>query len=354
MNKTVFRGIKIKQSQQVAASGAHCYRIKETLNADRSVKNIAFCRPTDKNLAKAVNERILQSGVKVRKSKPKTIEQKTKAGKTITRTQDASSVLCLEFVASASPSYFNGMNQKQLKAFGRDVTDFFKKEFGTENLMSSVLHLDEQTPHLHVHVTPITRDGRLSAKDWLGGAQKCSELQQRFQDFMQSKGHDLTRNAGSKAKHQDIKQFYSVVNKSKESQQSNLFMPLKNVFNANQIAKANKMLASYKELMFQRYPLQNKKLIERNKKLRMVINDREKEIKELTKKLSNVMTQGEEQNKKYRDEFNDKVKILNGKLSYYKKEQDKIKKIKDVIKNKDYKLYREAFMNHHNDGCKPD
>jgi len=353
MNKTVFRAIKIKQFQQIAASGAHSYRLKETLNADRSVKNIVFCKPDNNNLSKAVNQRILESGVKVRKSKQTVVEQKTKVGKVKTRTQDASSVLCLEFVASASPSYFGKMNRKQLRAFGSDVTDFFKHEFGEKNLMSSIMHLDEQTPHLHVHVTPVTQEGRLSAKDWLGGAQKCSQLQQRFQDFMQSRGHNLERNAGSKAKHQDIKQFYSVINKNKENQQSNLFSPLKNVLNAKRLVQENKVLASYKKLMFQRYPVKNKKLIDENKELRSIIVDKDKKIKELTREIKDVMSQGEKQGKKYRKEFDDKVKILNGKLSYFEKEQDKINRIKDAIRKKDYKLYSEIFMNNHNNDYKP-
>jgi hypothetical protein len=52
-------------------------------------------------------------------------------------------------------------------------------EFGKENIVDVSLHLDETSPHVHVIAVPITKDGRLCAKDWLDGAKKCAELRER-------------------------------------------------------------------------------------------------------------------------------------------------------------------------------
>ena len=50
-----------------------------------------------------------------------------------------------------------------------DIYDFCCREFGEENVVSFIVHLDELNPHAHAVIVPITLDGRLSAKDMFGG-----------------------------------------------------------------------------------------------------------------------------------------------------------------------------------------
>lgn len=40
-----------------------------------------------------------------------------------------------------------------------------EEEYGKENLLYATVHMDEITPHMHYGVVPITKDGRLSAKE---------------------------------------------------------------------------------------------------------------------------------------------------------------------------------------------
>ena len=51
----------------------------------------------------------------------------------------------------------------------KDIYDFCCREFGEENVVSFIIHLDELNPHAHAVIVPITKDGRLSAKDMFGG-----------------------------------------------------------------------------------------------------------------------------------------------------------------------------------------
>ena len=51
----------------------------------------------------------------------------------------------------------------------KDIYDFCCREFGEENVVSFIVHLDELNPHAHAVIVPITKDGRLSAKDMFGG-----------------------------------------------------------------------------------------------------------------------------------------------------------------------------------------
>ena len=50
-----------------------------------------------------------------------------------------------------------------------DIYDFCCREFGEENVVSFIVHLDELNPHAHAVIVPITSDGRLSAKEMFGG-----------------------------------------------------------------------------------------------------------------------------------------------------------------------------------------
>ena len=50
-----------------------------------------------------------------------------------------------------------------------DIYDFCCREFGEENVVSFIVHLDELNPHAHAVIVPVTKDGRLSAKDMFGG-----------------------------------------------------------------------------------------------------------------------------------------------------------------------------------------
>lgn len=77
---------------------------------------------------------------------------------------------------------------------------FIKEEFGEDNVVRFTLHMDEKTPHIHAVVVPITKDGRLSAKELMGDKTAMSERQTRYADQMQPFG--LERGiVGSKAIH---------------------------------------------------------------------------------------------------------------------------------------------------------
>ncbi len=60
----------------------------------------------------------------------------------------------------------------------------FSQALGRGNIFSAVVHMDEKTPHLHLCFTPITEDGRLSAKEILGNRAQLSQWQDEFHAHM--------------------------------------------------------------------------------------------------------------------------------------------------------------------------
>ena len=53
--------------------------------------------------------------------------------------------------------------------WAKDIYDFCCREFGEKNIVSFIVHLDELNPNAHAVIVPITKDGRLSAKEMFGG-----------------------------------------------------------------------------------------------------------------------------------------------------------------------------------------
>ena len=62
---------------------------------------------------------------------------------------------------------------------------YIEEEYGKDNLVRFVLHLDERTPHIHAVTVNITEDGRMSAKDIIGDRTKMAERQDRYAAAME-------------------------------------------------------------------------------------------------------------------------------------------------------------------------
>lgn len=93
-------------------------------------------------------------------------------------------------IAKASEKYF-------LSAY-----NYFCERYGEENVINATVHMDEATPHMHLGLVPVTKDGRLSAKDIFTPI----ELKQLQTDFAEKVGKKLgleRGKEGSETKHLD-------------------------------------------------------------------------------------------------------------------------------------------------------
>lgn len=68
-------------------------------------------------------------------------------------------------MVTASPHFFKGKSQEEIKEYFVECYNFLSKKYGNENIVSAIVHLDEKTPHMHFNFVPITQDKRLSAKE---------------------------------------------------------------------------------------------------------------------------------------------------------------------------------------------
>ena len=68
-------------------------------------------------------------------------------------------VLMCSFILGSDKGFFDSLTTQQMHKFFHDVTDFFENRYGTENILSAVVHLDETSL---LYTNPRPRDGLLS------------------------------------------------------------------------------------------------------------------------------------------------------------------------------------------------
>ena len=103
------------------------------------------------------------------------------------------SVRVVEVLFTATPEFFKGKNRAEVKAFFTEALHFLEQHQAKETIISAVVHMDEETPHMHLSFVPLTPDGRLSAKEIVGNKKKLSWWQDKFWEHMVVKYPDLER-----------------------------------------------------------------------------------------------------------------------------------------------------------------
>lgn len=192
MAYAILRTKKLKSMAALARSARHTFREQETTNADTAP---AIPNPT---IGRDGADQVIAA-----------FEQ----GLPEKRRRDA--VIAIEYLITASPEAFKrhgGHLGETWIGYFEDGLAWLRERHGHEHVVSATIHLDEMTPHLVVYVIPKTADGRLCARDFLGGPKVLRDLQNSFYDSCGVQ-HGLERGlSGSKAKHDDIKAFYAIVN----------------------------------------------------------------------------------------------------------------------------------------------
>lgn len=140
----------------------------------------------------------------------KKIADKIDSNYTGNRKIRADAIRHVEGIITSDENFFNGLSEEETNEFFKDSLDFVKIEYGEENLIYATVHFDEKVPHMHFGFVPLTNDGRLSAKEKLGNKKSMTELQDRFNQFVNLRGYNLERGTAkqvSEREHKDIDKF---------------------------------------------------------------------------------------------------------------------------------------------------
>lgn len=119
-------------------------------------------------------------------------------------------VRVVHLVLSGSPDFFK--DKKKAKEWEEATQKWLEDTFGKKNLIYSVVHHDEKTPHFHVCFTPIF-EGKLRASHWFDGPAKLKIIHDSYAEV--NKKFGLKRGQKSvKSKQTELEDYYKKVNSS--------------------------------------------------------------------------------------------------------------------------------------------
>lgn len=222
---TIFRAAKISTMGNLAGSGGHTWRERDTPNA------IAVLTSDNTDLRPVHGADQLLAAVK---SRLELADYKSERP-----------VLCIEYLVTASPEAMCSKTRQAQDAYFRDALRFLEERHGADNVVAANIQRDETTPHMVVYAVPLVqtaertrkrsvivgtnKDGtkrretrefiekgscKLSAAEFLDGPAKLSKLQTAFAKEVGEK-HGLKRGLeGSRARHETVKQYYGRLNEA--------------------------------------------------------------------------------------------------------------------------------------------
>ena len=154
------------------------------IDSERTRNNYRFTPYFGKTYTEFINGRIKELGLSPRKD----------------------AVVMNSFVLGSDKTFFDGLSRVEQYNFFSDCYKFFTERYGEENIIAAVVHNDETTPHMHLNLMPVTKDGRLCSKQLFDKPQ----LRQLQTDFYEAVGKrwGLQRGKeGSQKKHLSTAEF---------------------------------------------------------------------------------------------------------------------------------------------------
>ncbi len=113
-------------------------------------------------------------------------------------------------IISSDKAFFDHLNADETRRFFEEAAKYLTDFVGKENVISAMVHMDEKTPHMHFLHVPVTKDGRLCAKDIYTKA-ALKQLQDELPKHLQKCGFQIERGVeqqnGSAKKHLDTREF---------------------------------------------------------------------------------------------------------------------------------------------------
>ena len=212
MSYSIFRVAKVKNAVTTRALQRHNQRENKTygnqdIDHSRTHLNYDLINPDIALLVKTENgyETQYKSGAINYVEK---IEERIEEGYQGARKIRSDAIKHVDGIVTSDKEFFDKLSKSEQEQYFNDSLEFIKQEYGEKNVLYATVHLDEKTPHMHFGFVPLTEDGRLSAKEVLGNKKSLSQLQDRFNEFVNERGYNLDRGEKSTGKeHIEIMKF---------------------------------------------------------------------------------------------------------------------------------------------------
>ena len=270
------------------------------------------------------------------------IDKKIEENYTGNRKIRSDAVKHIDGIITSDNEFFNFKSQDQIQAFFEDSKQFLEDEYGKDNLLYAAVHMDEKTPHMHYGVVPITKDGRLSAKDVVGNKKALTEFQDRFNQYLNDKGYDLERGESkhkTERKHKEVEKFKSETQYHKKER-------IKSI----NFYKATEMQVADKRKTLERVEKELQPMKERYNEMKNEVENWEQiKLPKLKQKAKDLNNQNAQETRKIdnlkqkQDELLDTFGSIDAQIDKYKEEKEREKAIRDEIRA-DKEKYEEQYQ----------
>ena len=266
---------------------------------------------------------------------------------------DSNNVVADELLFTSDNDFFKGMSKKQIRKWADTCMEFVYNDLGytKEQVLHSILHLDEKTPHIHCAVVPLVRkfDKRtntekytISKKQYIKDKSHLSTLQDKYYQRLIDNGFNLERGIkNSDNEHISIKEFKKITKKLDNRLEKQNYLMTRDFEELEEKLKTSKPTISGKEVKidkdtydtlnhFMNTSKQVIKEMPNNQALFKELTDYTKSYKDLEKEKRNIQVEVrklEYQNEKLQEENNLLHNLLHNILQTLKKFFHKLLKI---------------------------
>ena len=242
MSYAIFRCQSINTLNDLSHIGSHNKREKESYKSNSDIRiedsknNIELVKCNKKYREKFYE--ITKEYRKEHDEKMKTIRQ-DRYKDFDQMVDDSKSCVADEMIFTSGPEFFKNMTKEEILKWANGCMDFVYNDLGytKEQVLHSVLHLDERTPHIHCVVVPLVKkfDKRvnkerysISKRDYIKDQNYLSILQDKYCFRLNNLGFKLERGEkGTKIKNLSLgqlkgitRQYERLANKSKKNIES--------------------------------------------------------------------------------------------------------------------------------------
>ncbi|MDZ4994554.1 hypothetical protein GNF80_16555 [Clostridium perfringens] len=161
-----------------------------------------FIRNKDIDLSKTyLNYDLVESNLNLYRGVQKRVEEVRENSRI-----QKNSVVDISNIITLNKEQFEEWGENKSKKYFREVYNYFCNEFGKENVVSAKIHMDETTPHMHLHFVPI-KDGKLQCRSVLTQA-RLNKIHTNAPKYLQEKGFNVIRGTGKTKERGNIKNIH--------------------------------------------------------------------------------------------------------------------------------------------------
>ena len=135
-----------------------------------------------------------------------------------------SNIAC-EYIITSDKEFFETIGEEETKRYFETAYKFVceYKDLGEEYILSAKVHMDEETPHLHLVFIPVvhTQDkngnniDKIACSEFWKAKDTYIQLQNAFHSYITENGFDLERGKSSSREHLSVKDFKEITNYEK-------------------------------------------------------------------------------------------------------------------------------------------